>query len=133
MSDMKLTSNQVKCSRCVNCISNPLRIQMDDPRKYAEVSYSCKWCYVERIKDEADILLKKATAMTHCIYAFRDRFHKSFTCGIRDDFVRSNVKRHRIMREWASEMKRISAMRDDQEIEAVSKKYGEEYFGKEGK
>ena len=37
------------------------------------------------------------------------------------------------MREWASEMKRISAMRDDQEIEAVSKKYGEEYFGKEGK
>lgn len=131
MSDMRLTSKQVKCSWCVNCISNSLRLQMDDPKRYDENAYSCKWCYVERINRDSDLLFAKSNAMINCIYAFRARYNKTFTDAIIGDFVKENVDRNKIMIEWVKEMERLSAIRDKKEVEKVGKLYSEEYFGKE--
>lgn len=132
MADVRLTSKQVKCAKCVNCINNHFRLMMDDPKKYDEYHLSCVHCYVDRLRAKCDLDLAKLFAMQNVGWLYKDRYSKTYLSEGRagDNYVRDHLARARIMQEWRSKIKSIAAMTNTEEVNAVGKAAQDEYFGK---
>ena len=131
MADERLTSKKVKCAKCVNCMNNQFRLMMDDPKKYDEYHVFCVHCYVDRLRTQCELDLAKLSAMQDIGWLYRDRYDRTYLSEghVVDDYVRNNLERARIMREWRDKMTSIAAMTNAKEIEAAGKAARDEYFG----
>ncbi len=132
MADARLTSKQVKCAKCVNCINNHFRLLMDNPKKYDEYHVFCVHCYVDRLRAQCDLALAKLFAMQNVGWLYKDRYSKTYLSDgrVEDTYIRNHLERARIMQEWRRKITSITAMTNIKEIEAVGKAAQDEYFGK---
>jgi len=136
MADVKLTSAQVKCAKCVDCMNNRLRLEMDKPGQYG-CSYPCVVCYTDRLRAQCDLDLAKMSAMQDVSWLYKDKFDRTYLDNEGDaagNFVRGYLLRLSIVKEWRQKLKEIDAMTDAKAVEAVGKAARDEYFGrKDGK
>jgi hypothetical protein len=132
---VKLTAEKVRCAKCVNCINNPCRLRIDDPKVEDWEKFGCRSCYVERMQGKSDIMLTRIETIESLRRMIIERYNKTFLTMSegydQNDWISINSARHDILRWFFPALKSVMDAKSLEELGAMKKQYDTEYFGKE--